>query len=178
VRFADGAGFSATVAVSSGAAAVTVPAASFGLGSHSMAAEYSGSVSFAASSSATTFVVRDTTPPSRPVLTVTPSVLRPPNNQLVDVIVTASSFDAADASPACSIRTIISSDLDDWLRLIGGKPHEPDFQITGSLTAKLRAEKSKGPIDRFYLLFVTCQDDSGNTSAPGVAVVTVPHDNR
>jgi hypothetical protein len=94
------------------------------------------------------------------------------------VVVTANSVDAADASPACSIQTIIGSDPDDLLRLMAGKPREPDFVITGPLTAKLRAEKSKGPIDRLYLLFVTCQDDSGNVSQPGVAIVTVPHDNR
>jgi len=176
VRFSDGAGFSANVPVASGTAAVTAPASSFGLGSHAMTADYSGSISFAASSGTTSFVVRDTTPPSRPQLTVTPSVLQPPNNQLVDVVVTATSFDAADQSPACSIRTIISSDINDWL--LAQSPHEPDFVITGPLTAKLRAEKNNGPLDLFYLLFVTCQDDAGNVSQTGVAIVTVPHDRR
>lgn len=175
VQFSDGAGFSTTVPVGGDTAVVTVPASSFGLGSHTMTADYSGSVSFAASSGRTSFAVRDTTPPSRPVLTVTPSVLRPANNQLVDVVVTASSVDAVDSTPSCLIRTIVSSGFDDWLNN-GRKSREPDFLITGPLTAQLRAEKDKGWFDRFYLLFVTCQDDSGNVSAPGVAIVTVPHD--
>jgi predicted extracellular nuclease len=175
VQFSDGAGFSANVPVSGGTAVVTISASSFGLGSHMMTAVYSGSVSFAASSGTTSFVVRDTTPPSRPVLTVSPSVLRPANNQLVDVVVNASSVDAADPSVTCSIRTIISSAFGYWLNN-ERKSSEPDFLITGPLTAELLSEKGKGPFDRIYLLFVTCQDDSGNVSAPGVAIVAVPHD--
>ena len=124
----------------------------------------------------TSFVVADLTPPSRPILTVSPSVLWPPNNKLVDVVVTATSSDLGDATPLCSIQKITSNDLDDWWQGDDRRKHGPDFVITGPLTARLRAEKNDGRFDLVYSLFVSCRDDAGNVSPVGVAFVTVPHD--
>jgi hypothetical protein len=176
VHFSDGAGFSANAIVVAGTASVTVPASSFGLGSHAMTAAYSGAVSFAPSSATTSFVVADLTPPSRPIVSVAPSVLWPPNNKFVDVTVTATSSDFEDATPSCSIQKITSNDLDDWWERDDRKGHEPDFLITGPLTARLRAKKNDGRFDLVYSLFVSCRDDAGNVSPIGITFVTVPHD--
>jgi hypothetical protein len=59
IRFSDGAGYSSVVAVSNGAASVTVPAASFGIGSHSMTADFADGASFASSTGSTSFSVAD-----------------------------------------------------------------------------------------------------------------------
>jgi Tannase-like family of unknown function (DUF6351) len=50
-----------------------------------------------------------------------------------------------------------------------------DWQITGPLTANLRAERPGSGGDRIYTLAVQCTDGSGN-SARGNVAVTVPHD--
>ena len=248
VRFTDGAGYEANALVANGAAAVTVPASAFGIGTHTMTAAYSGTHAFAPSTASTSFTVadlqgpviagladltveatspsgsvvtfaptatddvdgpvpvtcvpvsgstfgigvttvactahdnagnatsgsfkvtvRDTTAPGRPVLTVSPSILTPPNNQFVAVQVTARSSDAGDATPECRIQKIISNDLDNWR-------DGPGFVITGPLTARLRATKNDGRFDLVYSLFVSCRDDSGNQGPAGVVQVTVPHD--
>lgn len=63
VEFTDGAGYSASVAVAAGAASVTVPAASFGIGLHTMTAHYSDGSTFAASTGSTAFSVVDVVAP-------------------------------------------------------------------------------------------------------------------
>lgn len=64
VQFSDGAGYSASVTVSSGQASVVVPASSFGVGAHTMNAAFSDGISFAASSGSIAFSVVDVEPPA------------------------------------------------------------------------------------------------------------------
>jgi uncharacterized protein len=63
VEFSDGAGYSASVAVVNGQASVVVPASSFGVGTHTMAASFTDGVNFASSSGSTAFTVADVVPP-------------------------------------------------------------------------------------------------------------------
>ena len=50
-----------------------------------------------------------------------------------------------------------------------------DAQITGNLTANLRAERLGSGTGRLYTLTVQCTDVSGNSATQPVTV-TVPHD--
>ena len=111
----------------------------------------------------------DSTPPSIHSVTVTPPVLWPPNHRMVPVKITATASDNCGQT-RCRITSITSNEKPD-------KPATIDWQITGDLTANLRATREgKGP-GRIYAITVECQDDVGNTSE-AVVTVTVPHDNH
>ncbi len=56
-------------------------------------------------------IVRDTTPPSAPALTVSPASLWPPNHKLTTVTVAAASIDLVSPA-ACAIASIASNELD------------------------------------------------------------------
>ncbi len=248
VTFSDGAGYSASVAVASGQASVVVPAASFGVGGHTMSASFSDGINFASSSGSTSFTVvdvmppvidglvnvvveangpsgsvvtfsptaiddvdghvgvdcipasgstfplgtttvnctakdaagnvasgsftvevRDTTPPSTPTLSVTPSVLGPPNHKMVGVTVSARSTDTVSAV-ACSITEVTSNEPDNGL---GDGDTVNDIGPISGLATSLRAERSGEGAGRIYSLTVGCHDASGNASSSSVNV-TVP----
>jgi hypothetical protein len=70
--------------------------------------------------------------------------------------------DRVDPSPSC--------------RIIGVTGNEaPDWEVTGALTANLRAERSGAGAGRIYTLTIECRDATGN-AARASALVTVPHD--
>lgn len=112
-----------------------------------------------------TVTVRDTKPPVIAAASASPNVLWPPNHKLVPVSVAVSDSDTCDSNPVCRITQITSN--------------EPitatDAQITGNLTANLRAERLGSGTGRTYTLTVQCTDASGNSSTAGVTV-SVPHD--
>jgi endo-1,4-beta-xylanase len=99
-------------------------------------------------------------------MSVTPSVLTPPNHQVMPVTVSASAIDNCDPAPACKIVDITSSEPAD----------EGDMEITGNLTANLVATRNPSGSGRVYVLTVECKDASGNT-AVGTLTVTVPKGN-
>ncbi len=116
--------------------------------------------------------VFDTTPPVIQSLTATPDSLWPPNHKLVEVALDVVATDTCDPNPVCAIVGIAS---DEPVNGRGDGNTEPDWFITGDLTADLRAERA-GPRDgRVYTLTVECTDASGNTSAPAEATVSVAH---
>src|SRR5262249_3785696 len=117
-------------------------------------------------------VVRDTTPPTIASVAATPNVLWPPNHMLVPVQVAVSVSDKCDAAPVCKITTISSNEPIDGL---GDGDTAPDWQITGNLTANLRAERSGTGTGRVYTLTVQCTDHANN-SATATTTVQVPHD--
>jgi hypothetical protein len=59
----------------------------------------------------------------------------------------------------------------------GSGTTSPDWEITGNLTASIRAERSGAEQGRTYAITVQCTDGSGN-SADRTVTVTVPHDKR
>lgn len=124
------------------------------------------------SSGVTSVTVRDTTPPVVRSVVPNPSVLWPPNHQMLPVRLAVDVADAADPAPVCRIVQVTSSEPEDGL---GDGSTAPDWAITGDLTVDLRAERSGRGSGRVYTLTVVCADAAGNEAA-GTATVTVPHD--
>lgn len=107
-----------------------------------------------------TVTVVDTTPPQILSVDATPSVLWPPNHQMVNVTVAVVAFDVADPSPVSRIISVTSNQP---VNGTGDGDVAPDWQITGPLTVKLRSERSSGQ-DRIYTITIETVDASGNTS--------------
>ena len=125
-----------------------------------------------ASDSCTAVVtVVDTTPPSIASTTAIPNVLWPPNHKMVPVKVAVSVSDICDATPTCNITSVSSNEP---VNGRGDGNTAPDWEITGSLTVKLRTKRAGPSSGRLYTIAVACTDDSGNSSTATVGV-TVPH---
>lgn len=114
----------------------------------------------------TTLTVADTTAPTIRSASVTPADLTPANHRMVPVTVSIVAVDNCDPAPTCSIVSIVSSDP----VTSQGDKTSPDWEITGPLTADLRAERSKGNVPRIYTLKVACTDASGNTTETTLTV--------
>lgn len=117
--------------------------------------------------------VVDTTPPVIGTASASPAVLWPPNHKMVPVSVAVQVTDVCDAAAACHITSITS----DEGAGAGSGNAGPDAEITGPLSANLRAERSGQGDGRVYTLALECSDGSGNTSGRTVDVF-VPHDQR
>lgn len=102
----------------------------------------------------------DKTAPQILSLVVSPSVLNPPNHQMVPVTVSALVADNCDSAPVTKIVSITCNE-----------PSSPDdIQITGALTAKLEASKGSDGATRIYTITVQSTDASGNSSTAQVTV--------
>lgn len=119
-----------------------------------------------------TINVVDTTPPEILSVTVTPSVLWSPNHKEVPIVVTVQAQDIGDAAPLASIVGITSNEPVNGL---GDGDTAPDWEITGPLSAWVRAERSGTGSGRVYTLLIQCVDLSGNVST-ATATVTAPRD--
>jgi probable HAF family extracellular repeat protein len=115
------------------------------------------------SSVAIPLAIVDTTAPSFEALSVSPSVLSPPNHQLVPVTVSALVVDNCDSAPITKIVSVTASE-----------PTSPgDIQITGDLTVSLAATKPSSGSARVYSITVQSTDASGNSSS-GVLTFRCP----
>jgi hypothetical protein len=114
-----------------------------------------------------TFLVHviDVDPPTIVSLSASPSSIWPPNNQMVDVTVTANVIDNVDAAPIVRIYAITCDET----------ISAPDAVITGPLTAKLRADRDGNGDGRVYTLHIEAIDAAGNRSTSTVTV-SVAHD--
>lgn len=108
--------------------------------------------------------VEDTTPPAMSGLSATPNTLWSPNHDMRAVELSASASDGGDPAPACEIVSVSSN------QPVG---NDGDWQITGSMSLMLRAERSGGEA-RVYTITVRCTDSSGNSSLASTTVC-VPH---
>jgi len=124
------------------------------------------------SSCVTSVAVRDTTPPSITSASASPNVLWPPNHKMVDVAVSAAAAEACSGPAACRITGVSSSEPAEGT---GGGDLAPDWEVTGPLLLKLRAERAGAGTGRVYAITITCLDAAGNSSTEEV-VVSVPHD--
>jgi hypothetical protein len=106
----------------------------------------------------------DNEPPRISALSANPSVLWPPDNKLRDVTLTAVATDNCELTNR-KILSITSNET-------SNRP-ERQWEITGDLTARLRASRLSSSRERIYTITVECTDHSGNTATKSVTV-TVP----
>jgi subtilisin family serine protease len=130
------------------------------------------------SATATTVVtVRDTLPPTLTVY-ADPAFLWPPNHELVPVHTRPVAQDRCDPSVRVTLVSTTSSEADDAPGNADGanandiQGSDPGAADTDLL---LRAEREGKGSGRVYTLTYRATDASGN-QAPGLATVTVPHD--
>jgi probable HAF family extracellular repeat protein len=97
------------------------------------------------------------------VVTVSPSVLSPPNHKLVPVTVSVASSDACHQVAGAKILSITANE----------SVSPGDIQITGCLTASLAASRNSSGPGRVYTITVLVADPTGQTSTQTVTV-TVP----
>lgn len=111
--------------------------------------------------------VEDTTAPVIVNVTSNPNALWPPDHKMVVVTLSALAIDAGDASPTLTIIDVTSNQP---VNGTGDGDTAPDWEITGPMTVKLRAERA-GNQDRIYTVTVQATDDSGNSSTSTVEVL-------
>ena len=116
--------------------------------------------------------VDEVIPPSVITISATPNVLWPPNHKMVPVTLSVSTSDNCDPAPVCQIVAVSSNEPDNAQ---GDGNTAPDWEITGDLTLKLRAERSGKGTSRVYTITVRCIDEARNATDQQV-IVTVPHD--
>jgi hypothetical protein len=108
--------------------------------------------------------------PSNVSLSANPNELWPPNHKMVPVSLAAS--DGCDMPPACKIVAVSSNEP---INANGDGNTTPDWEITGDLTVKLRAERAGPGVGRIYTLDVECTDLVGDVTNQTITV-TVAHD--
>ena len=122
--------------------------------------------------------VKDTTAPTISGITATPNVFWSPNHKMelvnVQVAVTDICDSTAAVAPVCQITNISSNEPQNGL---GDGDVAPDWQQTGPLKVKLRAERGGSGSGRIYTLQLTCTDRSGNTKI-GTTTVSVPNNQK
>ena len=124
--------------------------------------------------------VRDSLSPEIKALVASPSSLWPPNHKMKDISLAIDASDLCDKELDCQIVSVTSNQD---VNAKGSGKTSPDWEITGALSLKLRAERS-GKKDkkrdsskqgRVYEITVNCQDQSGNSTSKSVQV-RVAHD--
>ena len=100
----------------------------------------------------------DTTAPTITALSASPSSITPPNNAMVDVVISASATDDRDPSPVCSVTGIDGH----------GAP-ATDYSVVGALAGWVRARGGAT-----YSFAVSCRDAAGNAASSSVDVVVPP----
>jgi uncharacterized repeat protein (TIGR03803 family) len=121
-------------------------------------------------SCSTTVKVVDTTPPIIVSAIASPSVLWPPNHQMVPVNVRAHVTDTC--GPAAW--KIIDVRSNESVNGRGDVNVGADWAITGNHTVNLRAERAGKGADRIYFIILQAKDPSGNLSDATTVQVTVP----
>jgi hypothetical protein len=147
--------------------AVTVsqtPAGPYPLGTTAVTLTATDTETLSSTCSANVTVV-DKQPPTISTVSASPNVIWPPNEKMIPVTVSVSASENCDPSPVCKITGITSNE----------SISSSDAQITGNLTASLRAERLGSGTGRTYTLAIQCTDASSNSSAAN-GTVTVPHD--
>lgn len=118
--------------------------------------------------------VEDNTAPVIDSAVVSPSVIGPPNHKMHPVVVAVEVTDTCDVAPTCRISGVSSNEAPDGE---GDGDTSPDWEITGALSADLRAERAGGGAGRLYTLDIECTDASDNSASEQVTV-SVAHDSR
>jgi hypothetical protein len=114
-----------------------------------------------------TVSVLDSTPPVIASLSASPSVLTKANHEMVSVTVAPTATDGCGATVTCRIVSVSSNEP---VTGTGGGDLSPDWEITGNLTVRLRAERAAKGNGRVYTITVRCTDAAGNASTSTVSV--------
>jgi hypothetical protein len=113
--------------------------------------------------------VIDSTPPTL-TLQASPNVIWPPNNKLIDVLISATTQDDIDPNPAISLEQIT----------VNQKHHESDISgvtfNSNDQAFKLRASRNgNDKLGRVYTIIYRATDAMGNATEESIDI-TVPHD--
>lgn len=175
-----------------------------GLGTHTITLVATDAAGNRSEPCTTTVTVTDQTKPI--VTSVTPSLKRlwPANNKMVPITIAVTGTDNCSSTLTCEIVSITSNEPvarkpkksdpkssgflkdkenpeDDKKGDDDDNEVEPrdlvDWEITGPLSANLRAERLLPGEGRFYTITVRCTDEAGNSSV-GVTTVFVPKNYR
>ncbi len=121
--------------------------------------------------------VQDTTAPKLSV-TLTPSVLWPPNHKLVQITANIQVSDTCDPNPTVELVSITSNEPDNGLG-DGDTPNDIQNASVGTddRAFSLRAERAGSGSGRIYTVTYRAKDHSGNASLT-TAQVKVPHSRR
>ena len=115
--------------------------------------------------------VNDTESPVVSNPTTDPSVLWPPNHQMVPVAV---NYTATDNCPLTCVLTVTSNEPIDGL---GDGDTSPDWVVIDDHNVQLRAERSGKGNGRIYTITTTCTDGSGN-AVTKTSTVLVPKNQK
>ena len=118
--------------------------------------------------------VVDTTPPTIVSVRANPAKLHPLNHQMVPVTLTVCAKDNCDSRLVSRIVSVTSNEA------VAGRGDRtgPDWEVTGPLTVRLRAENKASHSARFNTITVQCSDASGNVSTATVRVTASKQDGR
>jgi hypothetical protein len=118
-----------------------------------------------------TVTVRDTSSPDIQSLMPSLTQLWPANHKMVAITIAAVVRDDVDPSPETRIVSVASNEPANGN---GDGNTAEDWEITGPLTLKLRAERAGGGNGRIYTITVESRDAAGNISLR-TTTVAVPH---
>ena len=114
--------------------------------------------------------VLDVVPPTISSATASPSLIQVADHRMVPVAVAVSASDQCGGPFSCRIISVASNEPVDG---VGDGDTSPDWEITGDLTVKVRAERAGMGTGRVYTITIACVDTSGNQTT-SVMTVTVP----
>ena len=119
----------------------------------------------AADNAATATVSVSNPPPVVTGVAATPSVLWPPNHEMVEV---GLAYEATDTCGLAVCRLAVTSD--EPANGLGDGDAAPDWTVVDARTVRLRAERAGGGDGRVYTIAVTCADAAGGETVATTAV--------
>lgn len=120
------------------------------------------------------FSIEDTTPPAI-TLSVSPSILWPPNHKMVSVSSIVSASDNCDSGPPINLESITSNEAENNGEVGNTMDDIQDAEFgTADYNFSLRAERSGAGNGRIYTIVYSATDASGNKATANDTVV-VPH---
>ena len=117
--------------------------------------------------------IEDTEPPDIYSVSANPKTLWPPKHQMIPVTVEVEAEDDCDPEPPLCKIIFVESNENEIGK--GSGNIAPDWEITGDLEVKLRAERAGRGTGREYVITVECADECKN-SITEETIVTVSHD--
>lgn len=125
--------------------------------------------------SATASISTSNPPPVISAVSVSQSILWPPNHRMVDVVVSYSVSDNCDAPSAIGkALSVTSNEPQDGL---GDGDTSPDWEVVDATHVRLRAERGGTGSGRIYTITITATDSAGYSSTRQVTV-SVPKNKK